>query len=171
MPVTQPHPPNISMQAKFYFQHRGPDSAYTWNWVLALKPGERRALPRMPFVKVVESTPKRIVKAPFRATAAIILGTGSVIKAVGHGIGKVGKGMKMGESKKWVPEADARSVNGKYVKVGRDEEGTGVRVETKKAEREVKVFNEKGVRMWKDEDWDAVTENGSVVDADEKLDF
>ena len=124
----------------------------------------------MPCVKVAESTPKRIVKAPFRATGAIILGTGSVIKAVGHGIGKVGKGLKMGESKEWVPEADTKCVNGRYLKVGdAGEEGTGVRVEPKKAEREIKVFNEKGVRMWKDEDWDTQTEKGSVID--EKLDF
>ena len=155
-------------QANFYFQHRGPESAYTWNWVLALKPGERRALPRMPCVKIVESAPKRIVKAPFRATAAVVLGTGAVVKAVGHGIGKVGKGLKMGQSKEWVPEADAKCVNGRYVKIGAPQ-GEGLRVEARKAERQVKVFNEKGARMWKDEDWDASTERGSVVD--EKLDW
>ena len=121
----------------------------------------------MPCVEIVESKRKRIVKAPFRATVAIVLGTGSAIKAVGHGIGNVGKGLKMGQSKEWVPEADAKRVNGKYVKMPAGEDAKGVNVDAKKAEREVKVFDEKGARLWKDDDWDAQTEKGSVID--EKL--
>jgi hypothetical protein len=118
----------------------------------------------MPCIKVVESVPRRILKAPFRATAAVVIGTGSVIKSVGLGLGKVGNKVKMGDSKEWVPEADVKCVNGRYIKVGANGEEKGVRVEAKKAEREIKVFNDKGARLWGDEDWDACTEKGSILD-------
>lgn len=122
----------------------------------------------MPSVKIVESVPKRIIKAPFRATSLIFNATGSVIKATGHGISKVGKGLKMGKSSEWVPEADAKKMGTRYVKTNSEVEKS-VPAQAKKAQREVKVFNEKGGRLWGEDDWDAMTEKGSVID--EKLDL
>ncbi|RMZ76283.1 hypothetical protein DV737_g4882, partial [Chaetothyriales sp. CBS 132003] len=156
--------------AYFYFEHRGPESDHTWNWVLKLKPGERQALPRMPCVKVVESLPKRAFKLPFRATGEVIQGTGSIIKAIGLGIAKAGKALKMGRSTEWILEADVKLINGKYVKATDGLGGAGdngVTLTPRKATREIKVFNEKGSRLWKDDDWDARTEKGSLLD--EKL--
>ncbi|RMZ89755.1 hypothetical protein DV736_g3009, partial [Chaetothyriales sp. CBS 134916] len=156
--------------ANFYFKHRGPGSDYTWNWVLNLKPGERRALRRMHCVKVVESLPKRILKLPFRATGEVIQGTGATVKTIGIGIVKAGQALKMGQSTEWILQADAKLVNGKYVKVTDSVGGgdNGIAIKTRKASREIKVFDEKRSRLWKDEDWDARTEKGSILDG--KLD-
>lgn len=164
-------------QATFYFLHRGPSSQPTWDWVLALKPGDRKALSRMPSIAVTEALTIRLVKSPFRLLGGTVSGTGAVIRGIGQGLNRVGDKMKMGRSKQWVAEADVRfDGRGKAwhkddLKVrsgGRLGSSVDVReMQTEYVKREVKVFDEKGRRLWGDEDSLASTEGGSVVDCKE----
>ena len=168
-------------QATFYFLSRGPSSQATWDWVLALKPGDRRALPRMPSVEIKEPSLPRIAKSPFRLLGGTVSGTGKVISALGHGLGHVGSKISMGKSRKWVPEADV-TFDAEGRATHKDDGGSwdnnaGFRAAkkehhgTEKApaeiQREVKVFDEKGRRLWGDEDSLASTEGGSIVDCKE----
>ena len=129
----------------------------------------------MPSVAITEPTSKRIVKSPFRLVGHTISGTGKVIASVGHGLGAVGRKMTMGRSKEWVPEADIC-----YDKKGRPSKKKGAdtsnsgnggelaRTASRDSEkREVKVFDDKGRRLWGDEDSIASTQDGEWVD--EKL--
>ncbi|KIW93421.1 uncharacterized protein Z519_06026 [Cladophialophora bantiana CBS 173.52] len=90
----------------FYFQYRGDTSQYTWDWVLALRPGDIKALPRMPMVQVKESRRVRIAKFPLRAAGSAISGVGLALKTVGHGVAKLGDITSMGKSSEWVPSGD-----------------------------------------------------------------
>lgn len=111
----------------------------------------------MPQVEIKEKKRTRVLKAPFRATGAILLGTGSVIKAIGNGISKLGGRAKMGSSSEWVDEADINSD-------GKRTDWSKPRAEHK---RTVDVFNEKGEKSWSDEASVASTDVGS--DFDEKI--
>ncbi|EXJ69423.1 uncharacterized protein A1O5_07459 [Cladophialophora psammophila CBS 110553] len=90
----------------FYFQYRGDTSQYTWDWVLALRPGDIKALPRMPMIQVKESRRVRIAKFPLRAAGSAISGVGLALKTVGHGVAKLGDITSMGKSSEWVPSGD-----------------------------------------------------------------
>jgi len=153
-----------SFQASFYFSWRGPSSQYTWDWVLSFKPGDRKVLPRLLCVEIKEKKRLRLVKAPFRATGAIIGGTGVVIKAVGRGVCKVGKAMKMGPSSQWIPEhdigPDGNRTNWSKVK------DVSMKVERPTARKTIDVFNEKGEKNWSGGASVASTDIGS--DSDEK---
>ncbi len=152
------------LQAKFYFQWRGPSSQYTWDWVLDLKPGDRKSLPRMPCVEVKEKKRVRLAKAPFRATGAVIQGTGSVIRAVGRGVGKFGTVMRMGPSSQWVAKADF-GADGKKIDWSKVADSS-VKAEEPGEKKPIDVFNKKGERQWSDSASVASTNIGS--DFDEK---
>ena len=118
----------------------------------------------MPCVELKEKKRVRLVKAPFRATGAVIGGTGSVISAVGRGVCKVGKAMQMGSSSQWVLEADM-GADGKRIDWSKVEDSP-VKVEKPSEKKMIDVFNEKGERNWSDGASVASTDIGS--DFDEK---
>ncbi|KIW74176.1 hypothetical protein Z517_12116 [Fonsecaea pedrosoi CBS 271.37] len=105
-----------SGMGNFYFQYRGDTSQYTWDWVLALKPGDVKALPRMPMVQVKESRHLRFAKFPLRTAGSAMTGIGLALKTVGHGVAKLGDITSMGKSSEWVPSGDV-VVDGKDGKV------------------------------------------------------
>jgi hypothetical protein len=139
------------IQANFYFQYRGPSSKYTWDWVLTLQPGDRKALPRMPMVKIKEKKGITLIKAPFRGVGFIVGGTGAAIKGIGQGLCHIGNKVKMGKSSEWVAEADVK--DGKVNNYSAPE--------AKK--EEIKIFSEKGEKLWKWDD-DASTTADSVYE-------
>ena len=144
------------VQANFYYQYRGPTSRYTWEWVLTLKPGDRRVLPRMPMVEVKERRRITVIKAPFRATAAVLSGAGTAIKGIGQGVCWIGDKVRLGpKGVRWVP--------GRDVEDGRTAESTQVDVLGKKS---IRIFQENGDKCWNEEKWDdsASTTAGSIVD-------
>ncbi|KAJ9618115.1 hypothetical protein H2204_013162 [Knufia peltigerae] len=147
--------------ANFYFQHRGPNSQYTWNWVQKLQVGDRKVLPRMPMVKVKERKRVRVAKAPFRAVGYAFQGVGVAVSGVARGLEKIGEIGKMGKSAEWVPEADV--LDGKKVGWEKKEKELEKRVKMEQAEKKVeyKVFNEKGEKTWKDDDSVASTTKAS----------
>lgn len=121
----------------------------------------------MPMVEIKERKRVMIAKAPFRGIGLAISGVGLTVRAVGHGVAKLGSAVKMGPSSQWVPEADV--VDGKiadWAKIWNDEkEQIKLRVESqiggaghKKQLSPVKVFNEKGEKLWKDDDSIASTQ-------------
>ena len=123
---------------------------------------------------VTENNITHVVKAPFRLVGSCVSGTGKGIAAIGRGIAHVGEKAKLGKSKEWVPEADVR-YDGKGKAYRKDDKKMTTKstttTTTAQAEaeykREVKVFDEKGRRLWGDEDSLASTEGGSVVDEKE----
>ena len=152
-------------QANFFFQWRGADSTATWDWVLKLQPGDRKALPRMPMVHIKEKKRVQVIKAPFRGVAAVVGGAGMAIKGVGKGLCWVGEKAHMGRSGQWVAEADL------------DKDGKIKRQAAKKNDQSVgsggekkgvtSIFNEKGQLMWKDapiNDDNTSTAAGSIYD-------
>lgn len=100
-----------------------------------------------------------------------VSGTGAVLKGIGHGLTHVGDKMKMGKSKQWVPEADVKfNVSEKAWHKDHSKVQGGGRLGTfveDVEKRETKVFDEKGRRLWGDEDSLASTEGGSAVDCKE----
>lgn len=122
----------------------------------------------MPMVEVKERKRVMIAKAPFRGIGLAISGVGLTVRAVGHGVAKLGSAVKMGPSSQWVPEGDV--VDGKiadWAKIWNDEkEQIKLRVESqiggaghkKQSSPVVKVFNEKGEKLWKDDDSIASTQ-------------
>lgn len=126
----------------------------TWDWVMALQVGDRKALPRMPMVKVKERKRVMIAKAPFRGIGLLVGGTGAAIRGVGHSLCRMGNKVKMGNSSEWVAEADVK--DGKVIKKTTESLPT--------AKTEVKIFNEKGEKLWKWEDDDTSTTAGSVYE-------
>ncbi|KIV83998.1 hypothetical protein PV11_05978 [Exophiala sideris] len=157
--------------ANFYFQYRGEASKYTWDWCLALKVGDRRALPRMPMVEIKERKRVRVAKAPIRTVAAAVSGVGHAVRAVGHGIAKLGDLGKLGKSSEWVPEADV--VNGKKVDWADilRKESAEKSLRAGKVHKQVypKVFNEKGEKVWADDDSVASTTAGGDEVFEEKV--
>ena len=119
----------------------------------------------MPRVEIKEKTSKRIVKAPFRATGAILLGTGHAIKAVGHGIGRVGHVLKMGPSSEWVAEVDV-GPDGKK----KDYSKKIVKPE-QPAKKTMTVFTEKGGKTWDDGASVASTDVSSTYDEKHDKEF
>lgn len=146
------------LQANFFFQWRGAESKATWDWVLKLQPGERKALPRMPLVHVTEKKRIQVVKAPFRGVAVVVGGAGLAVKGVGKGLCWVGEKVHMGQRGEWVAEADLDK-DGKIKGTGKKDSAVAAG-----EKREVKIFNEKGEKMWKDDDDTASTTAGSIYD-------
>ena len=106
----------------------------------------------MPMVHVREKKRVQVIKAPFRGIAAVVGGAGTAIKGVGKGLCWVGDKVHMGQSGQWVAAADL------------DNKGK-IKGKANKADgREVKIFNEKGEKMWKDDDDSASTTAGSIYD-------
>ena len=163
------------LQANFYFQYRGPASQYTWDWVLKLQPGDRKALPRMPMVEIKERKRVRVAKAPFRTIGFVVSGVGLVVRAAAHGVVKLGDVAKMGKGSEWVPEGDVvdgkkvdwssvfeKERRDKLIKIERNERNGGSGVT-------VKVFNEKGEKVWKDDDSVASTTLGAEVSREKEF--
>jgi hypothetical protein len=123
-----------------------------------LQPGDRKALPRMPMVHIKEKKRIQVVKAPFRGVAAVIGGTGLAIKGVGKGLCWVSEKVQMGKSGEWVAEADLDK-DGKIKGNGKKDCGV-----TGTEKKEIKIFNEKGEKTWKDDDDTASTTAGSIYD-------
>lgn len=115
----------------------------------------------MPQVEIKEKKRIRVLKAPFRATGAIVLGTGLAIKAVGTGISKLGSKLQMGSSSEWVAEADL-GPEGKKIDRSKPQ------AEQKKP---IDVFNEKGEKNWSDEASIASTDIGSDYDEKSRKEF
>jgi hypothetical protein len=128
----------------------------TWDWVMALQLGDRKALPRMPMVKIKERKRVQIIKAPFRGVGLLVGGTGAAIRGVGHGLCLLGNKVKMGKSSEWVAEVDVK--DGKKVVKNNNTDAVSA------PKTEVKIFNEKGQKLWKWEDDDASTTAGSVYE-------
>jgi hypothetical protein len=156
-------------EANFYFHWRGPESQHTWDWVLALKPGDRKVLPRMPMVAIHESVTKKVLLSPFRVTGATIKGVGHMYHGVGEGMCWIGDkvSMRKAENERWVAEADwvkAKQVEAEIKKkVSACHKGiTGPEVGEKRGD--FQIFNEKGEKAWKDSDDGASTVAESVMD-------
>ena len=115
----------------------------------------------MPRVEIKEKKRVRVLKAPLRATGAILLGTSLAMQAVGNGLTKVGNKISMGPSSEWVAEVDIDS-SGK--KINRSKYPAEQKLGDKK--RYIDIFNEKGQRNWSDGASIASTDVGS--DYDEK---
>lgn len=130
-----------------------------------LKPGERKALPRMAMVLVKEKRRYFIVKAPFRATAAVVHGVGSVVKHVGRGICKVGEVIKLGPGSEWIPEADI-DANGKKIDWSRR-----MRALAKGAREDVTTPPTKKCDAWDDGASVASTQAGSEKVDDKMKEF
>lgn len=126
----------------------------------------------MPMVEVKERKRVKIAKAPFRGIGLAITGVGATVRAVGHNVAKLGSAVKMGPSSRWVPEEDVTE-DGKIIdwaKVWDDEKKQiKLKVEaqmkqgaggSRKMPAVVKVFNEKGEKLWRDDDSVASTEAG-----------
>lgn len=158
--------------ANFYFIHRGSESQYTWDWVLALQPGQRVALPRMPSVRVTEPLAKRAAKAPFRLVGYTLLLPAVVLVAAGKGVRKAGKKISKGKSTKWVPQDDVVVDERGRVRerrLGEKVQSWDARVavlEDEEKDSKWSVFDEKGMMLgWDSADEDAKTEKGSIVDS------
>lgn len=134
---------------------------------MSLEPGDRKALPRMPMVQIKERRRIRVVKAPFRAAAAVIGGTGFVLKQVGKGISNMGKALKMGPSKEWIPEADV-DASGKKIDWAQKERDE---VDQKAVKKPAKVIEEKNEKLWDDAASDASTEAGAETSDEKFKDF
>lgn len=120
----------------------------------------------MPMVQIKERRRIRVVKAPFRAVAAVVGGTGFVFKQIGKGISNAGKGLKMGQSSQWVPEADV-DASGKKIDWAQKERKEA-RVDRKAVKKPAKIIDEKDEKLWDDAASDASTEAG-VETTDEKF--
>lgn len=83
---------------------------------MALQPGDRKGLPRMPKVLVKEKLAVRIAKSPFRVTGKFVRTTGTVIKQVGHGLAFVADKISMGSAERWVLEEDLKEEQAKKEK-------------------------------------------------------
>jgi len=125
----------------------------------------------MPMVEIKERKRMRVVKAPVRTVAAAVAGVGHVVRAVGHGITKLGDLGKLGKSSEWVPETDVK--NGKKVDwadILRKETTDKLRkAEKAQTQAEAKVFNEKGEKVWADDDSMASTTAGRDEWVEEKV--
>lgn len=107
----------------------------------------------MPMVKIRERKRVMIAKAPFRGVGMIIGGTGAAIRGIGQGLCHLGNKAKMGKSSEWIAEADVK-----------DGETNTKHPVSAPAKTEVKIFNEKGEKLWKWEDDDASTTAGSIYE-------
>ena len=116
------------------------------------------------------------MKAPVRLIGGTVSATGAVMQSIGCGLTRVGEKLKMGKGKQWVAEADVSVRVDDRVGASAEEE----KEESEKREiwhecverkREVQVFDDKddkGRRLWGDEDSLASTaDGGSVVDGKE----
>jgi len=93
----------------------------------------------------------------------VVGGVGLAIRTVGHGVAKLGEVASLGKSSEWVPEMDV--VGGKKVDWSKEFEKERrarlSKIEGAQKMVQAKVFNEKGEKMWKDDDSDASTKAGS----------
>ncbi|KAF7502191.1 hypothetical protein GJ744_006761 [Endocarpon pusillum] len=150
-----------SGEAKFYFNYRGPACQHTWDWVLGLRPGDRKVLPRMPMVALQEPIGRKVLLSPLRATGATIRGVGHVTMGLGRGVHWFGDkiSVRRSEKQKFIPEADWLKAE-EEKKKRKDEKKTyassrgskgwmSARKEILNNEREFKIFNEKGEKTWK----------------------
>lgn len=181
-------------EAKFYFHHRGPTSQHTWDWVLSLKPGDRKVLPRMPMVPLHEPAAKKVLLSPLRVTGATIRGVGHITMGLGKGVHWLGDkvSIRRTEEQRFMPEADwldreaaldKKKEEKKQMKKDKREvkaivgtcgttrygaNSSSEKVEEVRTRADFKIFNEKGEKTWKDlEDDTASTVAASLVD--EKL--
>ena len=115
----------------------------------------------MPMVILKEKKRFQVIKAPFRGVAAVVGGAGIAVKGVGKGLCWISEKVHMGQSGQWVAEADLDK-NGKIksnAKAGDVEK------------KEVKICNENGEKMWKDDDDSVSTTAGSIYDEKAIKDF
>lgn len=156
-------------QANFYYQHRGEQCQYTWDWVMKLQPGDRRALPRMPMIRIKERKQVRVAKAPFRAIGGVILTAGLLLTAIGMGVSKLGMVTKMGSSSKWISKADVEA-RGKQVACDAKPQQASAK-DRKQVTKVLKVTDEKSEKFWDDAASEASTEAGSESSHDKMKDF
>ncbi|KAI9792519.1 MAG: hypothetical protein M1816_002039 [Peltula sp. TS41687] len=152
-------------EASFTFMYRGPECKASWDWVLQFQPGDRKALPRMPMVQIKEKKRVKILKAPFRAVATVAQIGGWAIAEAGDGLMLIGDLLNMGHPDgKWVSRAEYQE--GKKAKAKMLED-----LKAAAAKKEIKIFNEKGERFWKEEDDEVSTTAGSLMDEKSENEF
>lgn len=140
---------------------------------MKLQPGDRKALPRMPMVQIKERKRVRVAKAPIRTAGFAISGVGLAIRTVGNGVTKLGDLGKLGKSFEWVPAADV--VGGKKVNWPAifEKETREKLVKFEKAKHQIltKIFNERGQKIWKDDDSVASTTRGDEIVSEKAKEF
>lgn len=106
--------------------------------MLALRPGDRRALPRMPMVALHEPIGKKLLLSPLRATGATIAGVGHLTMAVGKGVTWVGDKIRVPrrEEDRYIEEPEAVEVvrrwrAGKQEREAAGKKGGGLGVRTR----------------------------------------
>lgn len=154
--------------ATFYFHYRGPGSQHTWDWVLSLRVGDRKVLPRMPMIPMHEPLAKKIILSPLRATGATIRGVGHVAVGIGRGVHWVGEkvSVRRPEADKYVSEVEwkenlqrkteeALRERQRKINKGRLTEKGGnlpheasIEDDNRKERPDFKIFNEKGEKTW-----------------------
>jgi hypothetical protein len=181
-------------EATFYFHHRGPTSQHTWDWVLSLRIGDRKVLPRMPMVPLYEPIAKKILLSPLRATGATIRSVGHVAVGVGRGVHWLGEkvSVRRSEGDKYMTQGewDEHIIKKKEAAVEKRQKrinkgglmGNGgvvshdVSVDDERDEEEqrdeFKIFNDKGEKTWSgSEDDRASTVAPSLVDEKIEMEF
>ena len=112
----------------------------------------------MPMVQIKEKKRVKVLKAPFRGAAAVVGGVGLTVRGVGKGLCWISDKVRMGPSGgEWVAEAD----------LPKDARVENVDTSEKK---EIKIFNEKGGKAWKDDDGASTTAD-SIFDEKIAKDF
>ena len=120
----------------FYFKWQNESaSSYTWNWVLSLKPGDRKALPRRP------STDKNSKSNGFSMDPAPIKG---MLKAIASAC------ITQSKVCLWVAE--------KVHPEGKRRKGRADNV----IKKDIDIFDEKGGKAW-DSDTETVTSKTSIM--------
>lgn len=133
----------------------------------------------MPSVLVSEPRRKRVLKAPFRAVGAVVHLAGVGVESLGSGVKGVARGLKMGEAKEWVAEADVvYDRKGKAMMGKKTKKDTVVKAKKMKSDGleqkklqcggSLKVFSDEGKMLWRDDDSVASTERGDE-ECDEKV--
>jgi len=116
-------------------------------------------------VLIKEDKRRRVVKAPFRGIAAVVKGTGLAMCGIGRGLCAVGNKVKMGNSSEWIPKDGTK--DGKRIK----SEISKPVVFDGGARTKITIFNEKGEKMWKDDDSVASTTAGSTFEEKSTKEF
>lgn len=111
-------------------------------------------------VHIKEKKRVKLAKAPFRGAAAVVGGVGLGVKGVGKGLCWISDKVRMGPSGgQWIAEADLPKADAAATVGGGGEK------------RDIKIFNENGEKVWKEDDDAQSTAAGSIFDEKIVKDF
>lgn len=160
-------------EGSYYYRHRGAESHVTWDWIMQLKAGDRVALARMPMVRIKESKRAMLLKAPLRVAGAGVMGAGLMLSDAGKAFVWLGSKMHMGpRGGKWVNKDDLEDELKRADQKNKSKKSKAQVGHAKPEQKEAVVTTEKDEKFpWRDEDNDASTTAGSVVDLNEKADY